>query len=196
MYDCNSSYVTKQYEGVHTPQEQTNKRIRWLRIWLSSDGSYCVSWQSWHFPLNWYEMHLYSSVFIHIFALPRYPIYCTLGFFAHNFFHSTSFAPLRVPWVSSSTGVQRCKKVPWTLSPPSDFFHYIQNKAQFIDLSLIKNIFVTICCQNFKYFQGLHQMIRSIWREFWAKLPVSNILAPLLQSIRGRNHFCCQNCLL
>ena len=163
------------YKAVwRCPQEQTNKRIRWLRIWLSSDGSYCVSWQSWHFPLNWYEMHLYSSVFIHIFALPRYPIYCTLGFFAHNFFHSTSFAPLRVPWVSSSTGVQRCKKVPWTLSPPSDFFHYIQKNPSFtfIVLSLIKEIIVIISHQNCTYFKSVHPMSRSIWKEFLAKLPV------------------------
>ena len=84
-----STWTNKQTNGLTD--------FRWLRIWLSSDGSYCVSWQSWHFPLNWYEMHLYSSIFIHIFALPRYPIYCTLGFLPTISFTLLSLHPWGCP---------------------------------------------------------------------------------------------------
>ena len=63
--------------------------------------------------------------------------------FAHQEFCPPFFSMHYYSIPEDVVGVQRCKKV-------------------LRILSLTKDVFFTICCQNCKYFQVLHPMIRSI----------------------------------
>ena len=48
----------------------------------------------------------------------------------------------------------------------------IKPNALFISFSVKKWIILTIFSQNCNFFEVLHELIKSIWKEFWAKIPV------------------------
>ena len=50
----------------------------------------------------------------------------------------------------------------------------IKPNFPFISFSIKKWIILTIFSQNCNFFDVLHELIQSIWKEFWAKLPVCN----------------------
>ena len=48
----------------------------------------------------------------------------------------------------------------------------IKPNVPFIGFGVKKWIILTIFSQNSSFFEVIHELIESIWKEFWAKLPV------------------------
>ena len=68
----------------------------------------------------------------------------------------------------------------------------IKPNIPFIGFSAKKQIILTIFSQNCNFFEVLHELIESIWKEFWTKIPVWIIPVYILSTLIWDSILCAE----